>query len=540
MSVINDMLKDLDARRGSESASVPVGGGGAPPGGGRRWFGIGLLLVAVAGLVVALGVRYRGWEPAAWAEATGIYGGGSEEGKPSERGDDVKPNREGAGDAGGESGEGPAGESTSADGVLEENAAPDAGGHQGAGAEDKASEGQRGAAPELAGLSLDTSEAATTLELQLTGGEVAVDHERDGAAGELRLSGATLADGLSMPATGDSALEGLAVVPAGDAVAVRYRAVPGARVTLDDGDKPESVALQIEPPVEADASATDEPSTAYAARAATAEPASAETASMPEVAEPDGAQPATGSAEDAADDGAGDSGEAVAAARESAQREPGGGTNTGATTASAGAAAAGQITRERRGPTPGEQAEARYRQALEALRTDDRATARAELREALDRDPGHTGARRALAMIHLRDGRPGQAGDLLRAGFDRGARTPALISLYARSWLDRGETQRAVTIMEEGRETVAVDADYMATLAALYQEQGRYGDAAAAYQAALERQRDVPEWWAGFGIALDNSGDEERAAQAYQRALRQGGLSDSLGSYVRQRLDALE
>lgn len=545
MSVINDMLKDLDSRREADTTSVPVGDGPPKPGRGRRWFGVGLLLVAVVVLVAAIGVGYRGWGFDSWRALLGMTSmlsageGRSDSTETTTRAeaDDL------SNDAAGASEEAPtetvaAVASPVADetGVASRRAKGDGAGSDGGGGEPQAD-------IRLAGAHVDTGQARTTLELELTDEAGAVEHERDGASGELRLSDVQLADDFSAPSVTDSALRGLVVVPSDDAIAIQYRAAREASVTLEGGTGAERLALRIELP--SDERASSSPVTSGSN---TGPMASSQSADGSGVAQPDDPAPAAPPDGGAGDGGGGESAaesEAVETprAKPDAPPEPSGeatASNSQPAAASGGESDGGQITRERKGPTPGEEAEAFYRKALEAIEAGDRATARAELNNALARDGAHTGARQALAMIHLREGRPARAGEVLTDGFDRGARTSTLVSLYARSWLERGEAARAVAIMEEGRETVSVDADYLAMLAALYQQQGRYADAASAYQGALKRQADVAEWWAGFGIALDNSGDGQRARQAYKRALDQGGLSDSLTSYVRRRVDALE
>jgi tetratricopeptide (TPR) repeat protein len=544
------MLKDLDERAGARETAVPVGGAPRPRRRGRRWLVIGLLLIALAALVVALLVRFASFEPIAavneWrsqfgsqAPASGTAAGpsGNEAGRDSGGAGDVASAAPAEAD-----------DAASDEGAPGENAAEASGMSKAAATNDGSSDAGASAPvskPVLTQLAIDRHGREIALTASVEGGAIGTEHERTTRGGAIRFTNVALGEGLTVPATRGDALGGVTLVPSDGGAVLRYRLADGARIRFSEersGDQQRYV-LSAQLPDEADQAASA--------------PSETESTTAPEEsanrdAEGNGARARPDAEARAGSANAGDEGPASLGAANEVATPSGVGGNEAAPTAGAGrsgseaepdgeaSTAESRISRQRRGPKPGARAESAYRDALAAFEAGNNAAARDALNTALDADPGHAGARRALAMVHLRDGEPEQAAEVLREGFDRGTRTPTLIALYARSWAQRGNLDKAVAIMEQGRETVSADAQYLATLAAMYQQQGQYEAAAGAYRQALERNRARPAWWAGFGIALENSGDGPRARKAYEQALSRGGLSDSLASYVRQRLSALE
>lgn|GEM_PF-4133996 len=540
MSVINDMLRDLDQRSGSQGAAVPVGGGGPPRRSGWRWLGVGLLLLALAALAVAVAVRFGGWQPVAMVSAWRVDGAGAQ---------GAAEGTDGSDDAAGNESGGSSDASTNT--VATEEATGSGDGEPSGDSRARTSDGDLDSATAnksaneltLTSLASERGEKALELTATVAGGTVGADHRRTEQGGVIRFPNVALGQGLSVPAAGGDGLRGVTVGPSGEGVVLRYRTDEGARVRLQEerrGDEQEySLTVRL-PDSGDDAGAVAQAQAGTAANDAQAdsEPPERESTASAEAGQRSRptTEPTTPSREG--------EGQALSSGVMGAEEATSGGADAAddveASAAGEGSDSGSRISRQRRGPKPGARAEAAYRDALSAFQADDKKAGRQALDAALEADPGHAGARRALTMLHLRQGEPEQAGRVLREGFDRGTRTPTLIALYARSWAQRGDNDKAVAIMEQGRETVSVDGQYLATLAALYQQQGRYEAAAQAYRQALERNRASAAWWAGFGIALEDSGDAARAKKAYQQALNRGGMSDSLAGYVRQRLDALE
>ncbi len=83
------------------------------------------------------------------------------------------------------------------------------------------------------------------------------------------------------------------------------------------------------------------------------------------------------------------------------------------------------------------------------------------------------------------------------------------------------------------------DTEYHALLAGLLQQAGRFAAAARVYRQLLQVQADNALWWFGLALALDQVQEHEEASQAYQQALALPQLQDNLRSYSRERLRVL-
>ncbi|MGM0517654.1 MAG: tetratricopeptide repeat protein [Pseudomonadota bacterium] len=141
-------------------------------------------------------------------------------------------------------------------------------------------------------------------------------------------------------------------------------------------------------------------------------------------------------------------------------------------------------------------------QVREHIAQGDIAGARERLESALSRDSSRQDLWRLLAKLDMQEGQDGQAVERLAALARPEPATLALLGLAAR---------------RAGQPDVAV----------------------RAYGGALEARPHRADWWAGLGIAMESVGRPDGAGSAYRRAVGEGGLSDELGAYVRQRLGAL-
>jgi hypothetical protein len=143
-----------------------------------------------------------------------------------------------------------------------------------------------------------------------------------------------------------------------------------------------------------------------------------------------------------------------------------------------------------------------HQQVRERIAQGDIAGARERLESALSRDSSRQDLWRLLAKLDMQEGEDGQAVERLAALARPEPATLALLGLAARR---AGQPDMAVR----------------------------------AYGGALEARPHRADWWAGLGIAMESVGRPEGAGSAYRRALSEGGLSDELGAYVRQRFGAL-
>jgi MSHA biogenesis protein MshN len=166
-----------------------------------------------------------------------------------------------------------------------------------------------------------------------------------------------------------------------------------------------------------------------------------------------------------------------------------------------------------------------------------------EAHEALDRalllSPTHSRARETLAALMLNSGRITEASATLREGLGLQPNNASLAKLYARILVDQNDLDNAAAVLERAQSSALKDADYQALLAALYQRTGKYAQAARAYRQVLQVRPGVASWWMGLALSLESMGEINGALDAYNRALKAGGLSADVSQFVVGRIEAL-
>lgn len=189
--------------------------------------------------------------------------------------------------------------------------------------------------------------------------------------------------------------------------------------------------------------------------------------------------------------------------------------------------------------TAEDDAEARYRQALQLLEQGRSDEAARQLTKALAAHAAHVKARELLAGLALKNGHARDAQQLLEEGIAQMPSYYPFAQLLARLYAERGADQKALQLLEASAAAAGRDPDYHALLATIYQRVGRYADAAAAYGQVLEVRPQDARAWFGLGVALDTENKSAEAARAYKRARQSDGLPPSLATYAGQRLAVL-
>jgi Tfp pilus assembly protein PilF len=173
--------------------------------------------------------------------------------------------------------------------------------------------------------------------------------------------------------------------------------------------------------------------------------------------------------------------------------------------------------------------------AMQSMRSNDLATAERLLREALAIDSGNAETWSFLYGVLISAARPAAAEQALQQGLGSADQPAPLAKLYARTLLDRGDRDGAVSVLAAHRPAPAFDTEYDEFFAALLQQTGQYAEAGEIYQKLLTIDPDSGAWLVGLAMSHDSLGFNEEALIAFERALTSGSLKSPLDRYAKRR-----
>lgn len=184
-------------------------------------------------------------------------------------------------------------------------------------------------------------------------------------------------------------------------------------------------------------------------------------------------------------------------------------------------------------PQPAQRAVLLLHRAQESAQAGQPRAALALAREALALDPALAAARVLAAVLEHETGASERAASLLREGLARTPGDSAQALLLARVQIAQGDRAGALATLE--RHAVrGAEADGLR--GGILTQQGDAEGALRAYEGAVRQQPANSMWWLGLAIALDATGDAQRAQQAYARALAIGLPRADLTQYADRRL----
>jgi MSHA biogenesis protein MshN len=181
-----------------------------------------------------------------------------------------------------------------------------------------------------------------------------------------------------------------------------------------------------------------------------------------------------------------------------------------------------------------------YAQARRALGRSDETEAASLLGQALALDPKLHAAREDLANLRIRQDRLDEAEATIRAGLDLDPSRPGYRKLVARVELARDRPGEAVAVLERDPPTLERDLEYYGLLASAYQRVNRHDAATRLYRELVRVEPREANWWAGYGVSRDASGDAAGALAAYAQARQLGGLAPNVLEHIDRRTAALQ
>lgn len=181
-----------------------------------------------------------------------------------------------------------------------------------------------------------------------------------------------------------------------------------------------------------------------------------------------------------------------------------------------------------------------YQSGLEQMRRGDFAAAESSFTAALKINPAYAQARLHLITSLQQQNKKELAQTQMREGLAQTPRNLQLRKIYARYLLSKQHNLEAIKVLQtQPFPTVAQDLEYHALLAALLQETRQFDAAAQTYARLLQLRPETALWWFGFAVSMDQAGDFDQARNAYRRALALPGLSTDVQKYVQNRLQVL-
>lgn len=475
MSLINDMLRDLESRRPAGGRDT-LGGVSAVGRRGRRRY----RLIAVAALMLVMGVSgaalWAAYRPAPGPADTAPGGeADSNQGEATRRGEPVP--------------------TTGNTGNPETESDP---------------------LRHIEGARLERSDTGTALIL--TGdGRLVFDLQRLDAGRHLRLTlpGTRLKASFPDLAASAAMVEGVSAAPGEQGVELDVWVRDGTRAQAHSRNDGTELVLALYAPTEEASAGGPAPETAAKQR-------SAEVQSTPEAA-PEAA-PRTDAEPSAPTETAGIEDGAPKTAGE-AEAQP------------SAAPAASTFSKDRRQNADASLKRLTDR-ARDRLQAGDVDGAVRDLREVLQADAGRHDARSLLARAYVAGGRLPAAVEVLEAGLALAPEHSAFVLQLARLLAGAGQGEAALGILER-RAPADPGGEYHALQGALAQQLGRYEESANAYRRALRSAPDQAGWWVGLAIALDGQGRAAQALKHYSTALERGGLKPALRRYAEQRVAKL-
>lgn len=178
-------------------------------------------------------------------------------------------------------------------------------------------------------------------------------------------------------------------------------------------------------------------------------------------------------------------------------------------------------------------------EARQALLAGDGERAIALLEDLNRRQPDNREALRWLARAWLSAGRVERLIAELPAQLQRFPTDSELRVLLARAQLQSDDGAAAVATLAERLPPLASDPAYHALLAASYQQTAQWRESAELYRRLVQLRPAHAAWQLGLGIALEQLGERAAAAQHYRQALQGQGLDEDSRRYARERAQAM-
>lgn len=166
--------------------------------------------------------------------------------------------------------------------------------------------------------------------------------------------------------------------------------------------------------------------------------------------------------------------------------------------------------------------------------------AQQQLEQHLQQYPRAVQSRVLLASLLVSLNRLSEAQQQLDAGLALTPQQTDLRRIKARLLLQVGVEDEALALLGEPGPGMENDAVFYQLRATLLQRANRFDDAAQVYYRLLQVDAGQASWWLGLGMALEGGGRAGEARQAYTNVLDIPGVAAPLTRYAQERLRLLK
>ncbi len=194
------------------------------------------------------------------------------------------------------------------------------------------------------------------------------------------------------------------------------------------------------------------------------------------------------------------------------------------------------IARQDRPMAASDRAQNDFLAGMTALRHGHGQEAETRLRAALEAQPAHLEARRALLGVLIEAQRLGDAEALMLAGLRAVPTQVSFAMVAARLQAQRGDAIAAIVTLEGVSHAGRDHPDFIGLHAGLLQRVGKHDLAAERYAAAIALGGPQAVWHIGRGVSLRELGRTEEARASFQRALDLGVLTPELRAYAERQV----
>ena len=163
----------------------------------------------------------------------------------------------------------------------------------------------------------------------------------------------------------------------------------------------------------------------------------------------------------------------------------------------------------------------------------------ASLERAIELNPENGQARYLLASTYIQQDRADAALSLLARSVELLPENTKIKQLYGQMLFQIGRQQQAIKVLRTRMPLIDEAPEYHALLAAIYQEMKKHQQSVEIYRTLVSLHPEQSVWWMGLGISLEALDRQPDALSAYEQAMQSGSLSSNLKKYVSQRIQSL-